>query len=47
MQTLTNSTRGLGLIVNMNWDRFMFVGAIAIALLCASQMGHFMVPEGF
>lgn len=32
MQTLTNSTRGLGLLVALNWDRLMFLVIISLAM---------------
>lgn len=47
MLTFSNSARGLGLLVDMNWDRCLFIGAIAVALLASSQIGHFVIPEGF
>ncbi|MEM9437009.1 MAG: hypothetical protein AAGA15_08210 [Pseudomonadota bacterium] len=47
MQTIQNGARGLGLIVDMNWDRFLFVAAIAVALAAASQIGYLTLPAGF
>ncbi|MEO0676201.1 MAG: hypothetical protein AAFR53_04580 [Pseudomonadota bacterium] len=47
MQTLQNSTRGLGLIVDMAWDRFLFSAAIGFALAAASYLGHLAVPAAF
>ncbi len=47
MQTLTHGARGLSLLVDMNWDRFLFVGAIALALVAASHLGHLAVPAAF
>ncbi|MEM6478179.1 MAG: hypothetical protein AAF841_11725 [Pseudomonadota bacterium] len=47
MQTIQNSARGLGLLVDMNLDRLLFVGAIALALLASSQIGHLTLPAGF
>ncbi|MEM9971386.1 MAG: hypothetical protein AAF762_09850 [Pseudomonadota bacterium] len=47
MQTIQTGAQGLGLLMNMNWDRLLFVGAIAFALIAASQLGHFALPAGY
>ncbi|MEM6276157.1 MAG: hypothetical protein AAF714_04355 [Pseudomonadota bacterium] len=47
MQTIQNSAQGLGLLVDMNWDRFFFVGAIGLALVAGSNLGYLMLPTGF
>ncbi|MEM9349767.1 MAG: hypothetical protein AAGA47_05860 [Pseudomonadota bacterium] len=47
MQTIHKGAQGLGLIVDMSWDRFFFFGAMAIALAAASQIGYLAVPAGF
>ena len=47
MQTIQNSAKGLGLLVDMNWDRFFFVGAITLALFAASNLGYLAVPAGY
>lgn len=41
MTTLTKGYRGLSLLVNLNWDRLLFVGAIGAALLAAT---YFTTP---
>ncbi len=38
MQTLTNSTRGLGLLLSLNWDRILFLGAIAATMSLGSWL---------
>ena len=47
MHTIQQSTKGLGLVVDMAWDRFLFVGAIGVALVAASHIGYFTIPAGF
>ncbi|MEM1233117.1 MAG: hypothetical protein AAGH70_03240 [Pseudomonadota bacterium] len=47
MQTIQNSAQGLGLLMDMNWDRIFFVGAIGLALIAGSNLGYLMVPTGF
>ncbi|WP_432450078.1 hypothetical protein [Aliiroseovarius marinus] len=32
MDTIAKNTRGLSLLLDLNWDRFFFAGAIAAAL---------------
>jgi hypothetical protein len=32
MQTITATTRGLGLLLVLNWDRILFLGAIAMSM---------------
>lgn len=32
MQTIENSYRGLSLLVDLNWDRVLYVGTISLAL---------------
>lgn len=39
MQTLSQSYRGLSLLVDLNWDRILYVGAIAAALLAGAYIG--------
>jgi len=36
MQTLQHGVRGLGLLVTLNVDRFLFVGTIALTLALVS-----------
>ncbi|MEM6728363.1 MAG: hypothetical protein AAF618_07675 [Pseudomonadota bacterium] len=47
MQTIQTGAQGLGLLMNMNWDRLLFVGAIALALVASSQLGHLALPAAF
>ncbi len=39
MHTLQQSYRGLGLLMVINWDRILFVGAIAAGLLAGAYLG--------
>lgn len=36
MQTIQQGYRGIALLVNINWDRLLFVGAIAAGLFAAA-----------
>ncbi|MEL7299817.1 MAG: hypothetical protein AAFM92_05470 [Pseudomonadota bacterium] len=47
MQTIQNNAKGLGLIVDMAWDRLLFVAAIGIALVASSNIGYLAIPAGF
>ncbi|MEM6897413.1 MAG: hypothetical protein AAF576_08515 [Pseudomonadota bacterium] len=47
MHAFQNSAKGLGLLVDMNWDRLLFIAAIAIALIAASNIGYLTLPAGF
>ena len=47
MQTFQNSAKGLSLLVDMNWDRFFFLAAIALALFAASNIGYLALPAGY
>ncbi|WP_269084753.1 MULTISPECIES: hypothetical protein [unclassified Sulfitobacter] len=39
MQTIQTSYRGLSLLMDLNWDRALYTGAIAAALLAGSWLG--------
>ncbi len=39
MQLITGGYRGLALLFNLNWDRFLYLGAIFAALLAAAYVG--------
>jgi hypothetical protein len=41
MQTLQNSTRGLGLLLLLNWDRFLVVGTLMLPLALGSYWRSF------
>ncbi|WP_420567293.1 hypothetical protein [Thalassovita sp.] len=41
MQTLQNGTRGLGLLLLLNWDRFLMVGMLMLALTLGSYWRSF------
>lgn len=40
MQNIKRSYRGLSLLVDLNWDRFMFLGTLAIALAAGAWLGN-------
>lgn len=39
MQTLTQSYRGLSLLIDLNWDRILYPAAITLALWAGSTLG--------
>lgn len=39
MQTLSDGYRGLGLVMMLNWDRFLYVGTILLALMLGAWVG--------
>ncbi len=44
MDTINASYRSLSFLINLNWDRIMYVAAIAIALWVGTYFGN---PAGF
>jgi len=47
MQTFQNSTKGLGLLIDLSWDRLLFIAAIALALALSSQIGYLAIPAAY
>lgn len=47
MQTINAGARGLGLLINLNADRFLFAGAMVTALVLSSFVGWLTVPATF
>ncbi|MFC3616371.1 hypothetical protein ACFORG_21725 [Lutimaribacter marinistellae] len=41
MQVLQHSYRGLSLVMELNWDRILYVGMIALALVAGAWLGSF------
>ncbi|MEE9389421.1 MAG: hypothetical protein V3U96_12520 [Paracoccaceae bacterium] len=39
MHTLQQSYRGISLLVDLNWDRLLYVVTIAVALLMGAYVG--------
>lgn len=39
MQTIQTGYRGLTLLFDLNWDRLLYVGTIAVALLVGAYVG--------
>lgn len=39
MQTLQHSYRGLSLLFQLNWDRLLYLGTIAAALMLGAFLG--------
>ncbi|SLN16875.1 hypothetical protein [Pseudooctadecabacter jejudonensis] len=39
MQTLTAGYRGVSLLVNLNWDRLLYLATIGIALCLGAWIG--------
>ena len=38
MQTLTEGYRGLSLVLTLNWDRFLYIGTLTVALGIAAAI---------
>jgi len=41
MQTIKTSYRGLSLLVDLNWDRALCLGTMAVALALGAWLGPF------
>ncbi len=39
MQTIKKSYRGLSLLVDLNWDRVLYLGTLAVALAAGAWLG--------
>lgn len=39
MQTIQSSYRGLSLLMELNWDRVLYIGTIAVALAAGAYIG--------
>ncbi|GAA6175491.1 hypothetical protein [Sulfitobacter pacificus] len=39
MQAIQSSYRGLSLLMALNWDRVLYVGTIALALVAGAYLG--------
>jgi len=39
MQTILRNTKGLGLLVHLNWDRILYIGTILLALGAGAYVG--------
>ena len=39
MQQIVRGYRGLSVLVNVNWDRILYIGAIAVALTLGAFVG--------
>ena len=39
MQQIMNNTRGLSLLINLNWDRLLFIATILGALWAGAWVG--------
>lgn len=44
MQTLSAGYRGFSLIMSLNWDRILYVGTIAGALMLGAYVGSSYMP---
>ncbi|MGH1369073.1 MAG: hypothetical protein ACRBCL_10700 [Maritimibacter sp.] len=42
MHTIQQSYRGLHLLMDLNWDRLLYVGTLAAALGCGALAGTFL-----
>lgn len=43
MHTLVERTRGLSLLINVNWDRLFYAVAIVVALWAGSVLGTILL----
>lgn len=43
MQTIQDSYRSFSLLISINWDRFLYVFAIAAALFLGAFLGTLMI----
>ena len=41
MEHIQHSYRGLHLLMDLNWDRLLYVGTLAIGLGCGTVLGAF------
>ncbi|MFK7754715.1 MAG: hypothetical protein AB8B51_19490 [Sedimentitalea sp.] len=39
MQTLQHSYRGLSLVMELNWDRILYLSTISVALMAGAYLG--------
>lgn len=39
MHTIQHGYRGLSLLMDLNWDRMLYVGTIALALFAGAYLG--------
>jgi hypothetical protein len=39
MQTMKSSYRGLSLLLDLNWDRALYLGTLAVALTAGAWLG--------
>jgi len=42
MHTLQRSYRGLGLVMELNWDLILYIATIAVALMAGAWLGSLM-----
>lgn len=42
MQHIQQGYRGLSLLMNLNWDRLLYIGTIAFALGAGAYLGTFV-----
>ncbi len=42
MQTMTAGYRSISLLVQLNWDRFFYIGTIGAALMTGAALGAFL-----
>ncbi|GGO52740.1 hypothetical protein SAMN05444398_101218 [Roseovarius pacificus] len=42
MQHIVSGYRGMSLLFDLNWDRIMYIGTIALGLLAGGFVGSFL-----
>lgn len=45
MDDIVDGTRGLGLLLRLNWDRFFFLGTLVVGLLAGAFLGTAFMPN--
>jgi len=43
MENIQSGYRGLSLLFNLNWDRFMYLTTILIALMAGAFLGSYLL----
>jgi hypothetical protein len=45
MQAIVSGSNAVSVLFGLNWDRFLFVGAVAVALLVAATLISFQTAS--
>lgn len=47
MQMIQSSTRSLGFLIELNWDRFLYFGMLALCLALSAYVASLSVANPF